>query len=44
MSEVQNIVLINRVETGKILQGTFGNGQGTISLRTTNENIDVLEF
>jgi hypothetical protein len=39
--KVQNLTLHNRVETGKTLYGTLGNGQGTISLRTTNGNIDV---
>ena len=41
---VQNLTLHNRVGTSKTLQGTFGNGDGTISLRTTNGNIDVLGF
>jgi hypothetical protein len=41
---VQNLTLHNRVKTSKTLQGTFGNGDGTISLRTTNGNIDVLGF
>lgn len=41
---VQNLTLHNRVETSKMLQGTLGNGDGTISLRTTNGNINVLGF
>jgi hypothetical protein len=41
---VQHIDLFNRVETGKNLQGTFGSGEGTISLSTTNGNIDVSGF
>jgi hypothetical protein len=38
---VEYITLFNRVETSKTLQGTFGDGQGMISLRTSNGNIDV---
>jgi hypothetical protein len=38
---VQYITLFNSVETSKTLQGTFGDGQGMISLRTSNGNIDV---
>jgi DUF4097 and DUF4098 domain-containing protein YvlB len=41
---IQNLTLQNRVGTSKTLQGTFGNGDGTISLITTNGNIDVLGF
>jgi DUF4097 and DUF4098 domain-containing protein YvlB len=41
---VQNLILHNKVATSKSLQGTFGNGDGTISLRTTNGNIDVSGF
>jgi len=33
-----------QAENGKNLQGTIENGQGNISLRTTNENIDHLGF
>jgi len=41
---VKNLTLYNRVTTSKSLQGTLGNGQGIISLRTTNGNIDVTGF
>jgi hypothetical protein len=41
---VEQITLFNRVETSKTLQGIFGSGQGTISLRTANGNIDVRGF
>jgi len=41
---VQNLNLHNRVETSKRLQGTLGNGDGTISLSTTNGNINVYGF
>jgi DUF4097 and DUF4098 domain-containing protein YvlB len=40
----QNLTLHNRVATSKSLHGTLGNGQGTISLSTTNGNIDVSGF
>ena len=39
-----NLTLHNRVETGKMLRGILGNGDGTISLRTTNGNINVFGF
>ncbi|NNG27768.1 MAG: DUF4097 family beta strand repeat protein [Ignavibacteriaceae bacterium] len=41
---LQNLILHNKVVTSKSLMGTLGNGQGTISLRTTNGNINVLGF
>jgi hypothetical protein len=41
---VQNLTLHNRVETSKMLRGTLGNGDGTISLATTNGNINVSGF
>jgi len=41
---LQNLTLHNRVTTSKSLQGRLGDGQGMISLRTTNGNIDVLGF
>jgi len=41
---LQNLILHNKVVTSKSLLGTLGDGQGTISLRTTNGNIDVLGF
>jgi len=41
---VQTLTLHNRVGTSKTLQGRFGSGDGTISLRTTNGNIDVSGF
>jgi DUF4097 and DUF4098 domain-containing protein YvlB len=41
---LQHIELLNRVETSKSLQGIFGGGEGTISLSTTNGNIDVTGF
>lgn len=41
---VQNLTLYNRVETSRMLHGTLGNGDGTISLNTTNGNIDVSGF
>jgi DUF4097 and DUF4098 domain-containing protein YvlB len=40
----QNLTLHNRVATSKSLQGRLREGQGTITLRTTNGNIDVLGF
>jgi len=40
----QNLILHNKVETNRKLQGTLGNGNGTISLRTTNGNINVSGF
>lgn len=41
---VHNLTLNNRVETSKMLQGTLGNGDGNISLITTNGNINVSGF
>jgi hypothetical protein len=41
---VKNLTLHNRVETSNLLQGTLGSGDGTISLSTTNGNINVLGF
>jgi len=41
---LQNLTLHNRVATSKSLQGRLGEGQGTITLRTTNGNIDVSGF
>ena len=41
---LQNLTLHNRVATNKSLQGTLGDGQGMITLRTTNGNIDVSGF
>ena len=41
---LQNLTLHNRVATSKSLQGRLGDGQGMISLRTTNGNIEVLGF
>jgi hypothetical protein len=41
---VQNLTLHNRAKTSKTLQGTLGSGDGSVSLRTTNGNIDVLGF
>ena len=38
---VHNLTLQNRVSTGKSLHGRLGEGQGVISLKTTNGNIDV---
>ena len=40
----QNLMFHNRVETSRTLQGTLGNGDGTISLNTTNGNINVSGF
>jgi DUF4097 and DUF4098 domain-containing protein YvlB len=39
-----NLTLKNRVETKRSLQGTLGNGEGLITLRTTNGNITALGF
>jgi hypothetical protein len=39
-----NLTLHNRVATGRSLQGILGDGQGVISLRTTNGKINVLGF
>lgn len=41
---MQNLILHDRVSTAKSLQGTIGNGDGSISLSTTNGNIDVFGF
>ncbi|MDH3267535.1 MAG: hypothetical protein OEM46_01655 [Ignavibacteria bacterium] len=41
---LQNLTLHNRVATSKSLQGRLGDGQGMITLRTTNGNIDVSGF
>jgi len=41
---VRHISLFSRIETSKSLRGTFGGGEGAISLRTTNGNIDVIGF
>jgi len=41
---LQNLILHNRVATSKSLQGRLGDGQGTITLRTINGNIDVSGF
>jgi hypothetical protein len=41
---LQNLTLYNRVVTSKSLQGRLGDGQGMITLRTTNGNIDVSGF
>jgi hypothetical protein len=41
---LQNLTLHNRVATSKSLQGRLGDGQGTITLRTINGNIDVSGF
>jgi hypothetical protein len=41
---IQNLLLHNRVETSKSLHGRLGDGQGMITLRTTNGNIDVSGF
>ena len=41
---MQNLILHNRVSTAKSLQGTIGNGDGSISLSTANGNIDVFGF
>jgi len=40
----QNLTLHNRVTTSKSLLGTLGEGQGMISLKTSNGNIDILGF
>jgi hypothetical protein len=41
---VQNLILKNRVESKRSVQGTLGNGEGLITLRTTNGNITALGF
>jgi hypothetical protein len=41
---VHNLTLHNRVSTGRSLQGTLRDGQGVISLRTTNGKIDILGY
>ena len=41
---LQNLTLHNRVAKSKSLQGTLGDGQGVISLRTTNGKIAVLGY
>ncbi|MGB5849262.1 MAG: hypothetical protein WBH40_12285 [Ignavibacteriaceae bacterium] len=41
---VHNLTLHNRVATGHSLLGTLGDGQGEISLNTTNGIIDVLGY
>jgi len=41
---LQNLTLYNRVATSKSLQGRLGEGEGTITLKTTNGNIDVSGF
>lgn len=39
-----DLVLANQVSSGNSLQGTLGDGRGTISLRTVNGNISVTGF
>ncbi|UCH66819.1 MAG: DUF4097 family beta strand repeat protein [Ignavibacterium sp.] len=41
---LQDLTLHNRVASSKSLQGRFGDGQGMITLRTTNGNIHVAGF
>jgi DUF4097 and DUF4098 domain-containing protein YvlB len=41
---LQNLTLHNRIATSKSVQGSLGNGQGIIALRTTNGNINVSGF
>ena len=41
---VHNLTLKNKVETKRSLQGTLGDGEGLITLRTTNGNITALGF
>ena len=38
---LSNLILDNIVDTSNSMQGTLGNGQGIISLKTANGNIQV---
>ena len=41
---VQNLALKNKVETKRTLQGRLGNGEGFVTLRTTNGNIAAIGY
>ncbi|HSM62423.1 MAG TPA: DUF4097 family beta strand repeat-containing protein [Gillisia sp.] len=41
---MQNLTLYNKVETSKTLRGRLGEGQGTVTLKTTNGKISVAGF
>ncbi len=41
---VHNLTLKNKAETKRSLQGTLGDGEGLITLRTTNGNISAFGF